>query len=233
MADTFGAETIPLSLPLAGEEISDPGVSRLADFFMAVINANATANWETVMPGALPVSTAFTHNPEEVSFNERDLPALWLNRVGEDPLEWLAEDYDIAHVTMRLLWVFPAARQEVQKDRNTFVNGIAHILAHCIELGRHPAYVLPGDPDPTATTQGSVIMRVAGLWELKWNGYKSGLGLHIKTTSETRNYYCLDAKIGVSERRTFDIVADFPATKGLDLTITTPDKARDLAVGKL
>jgi hypothetical protein len=76
-------------------------------------------------------------------------------------------------------------------------------------------------------------MRIAGLWELKWNGYKSGLGLPIKTTSDTRNYYCLDAKIGITERRVLDIVADFPAVRGLDLTITTPDKARDLAVGKL
>lgn len=232
MSDTVGADTLPIQPPSAGEAVADPCLSRLVAYFKAVVNRYSGDAWRTVMPKSDPVGFTFTHNPEETNFNERTLPAFYLYRLGEDPLEWLAEDYDISHAKLRLLWIFPVAGQDTQAFRSTFVNGIAACLKHFIELGRDPSYVLAGDTDPRAASEGSVIYRVANIWEIQWKGYKSGLGVPIRTVSNQRKYYHMAADISLSERRFIDIEADFPALSGFDVTVTTPDKARDLSVGK-
>jgi hypothetical protein len=53
----------------------------------------------------------------------------------------------------------------------------------------------------------------------------------------TQSGPCMFERLGMTlelqEKRTLDIETDFVQLQGLGLTITTPDKARDLAVGKL
>lgn len=233
MPDAFGAEPIATLFPPEGEPVSDPALFRIASFLQAVLNAYKLGEWQAVHPGKLPVQQVFTHNPEDIVFNARDLPALFIYRQSGEKFEWLAEDYDLSHEMLRLLWVFPPAPQDKQRLRSTFVNAAVKVLMHFIELGRDPSYVMPGDTDPTAQAKGSVIYKVASIWEIEWRSYKVAPSLPIKVDSITRKYFCLDCQIALAERRTFDIVADFPAstrdntaspsTGGLNLTLTNPD----------
>src|SRR5262249_47912447 len=132
--------------------VSDPALSRIAEFFRAVVNKYQAKAWEAVYPRSQPTQHAFTHNPEDVVFNERDQPSFYLYRTEELPLEWYAEDVDLSHWKLRLLWIFPPCRQEFQRRRSTMVNGITKTLEHFIELGNDPAYIMHGDPDPKANT---------------------------------------------------------------------------------
>lgn len=245
MPETFGAITLPQAEPSPGEGL-DPGLYRFAQYLRAVVNSKLGAAWRAVAPNSEPVKNAFTHSPEEIDFNEKDLPALYLVRQASEGAgwEWLAEDMDLEHTRVRLLWIFPPTRQEFQRQRNDFVNGLNKVIISAIETGRDPSYVLAGDPDPTAAAEGTVIMRAAGFHALHWRGYKTSPGVAIKMAppAEPRTYYCLDAQLHLVELRTIDLADYAPSQEaplapgqggaGLDLTVTTPDKARDLAVAK-
>lgn len=164
MADTYGALAIPLPAPPAGGSVADPGLDVMAAFFAAVLNARAQVAWTAVQPPVTGlatqpngvvnpiVRTILEHNPEMVVFDEKQLAAIYLDRVsGEEPF-WLAEDYRNTHDVWRLLWVFPTAVQYTQRIRNSFTNGIVKVLDRAIEALRDPAFVWPGDPDATASS---------------------------------------------------------------------------------
>jgi hypothetical protein len=161
MADTYGGLAIPLAAPLAGDTVTDRALSIYARYFQAVLNARAPIAWQavhptvtgTMTPLANPVvRTILTHDPREVSFDEKELPALYLDRTGGERPEWKAEDYRVAPDTWRLLWVFPAAVQAAQRLRNSITNGIVKAIDRAVERVRDPAFVDPNDPDPTAAT---------------------------------------------------------------------------------
>lgn len=164
MADTYGALAIPLPAPPAGGSVADPGLDVMAAFFAAVLNARAQVAWTAVQPPVTGlatqpnglvnpvVRTILEHNPEQIVFDEKQLPAIYLDRVsGEEPI-WLAEDYRNTHDVWRLWWVFPTAVQYTQRMRNSFGNGLVKVLDRAIEALRDPAFVWPGDPDATAAT---------------------------------------------------------------------------------
>lgn len=231
MSDTFGAITLPGTPPAPGDDsVGDPLLARLSDFLAAVINAEGAEEWEALAPGSKPVKSVFTHNPNEFDFNEKYLPALFLDRVSGDDWEWFAEDYDISHDTLRLLWIFPNATQDKRRARSGFINRVVKECIHAIELGRHPAYVLDTDQDPAAATLGTNIYNAASIFAIDWAGYSTEPTV-IKTSAEPRRYVCVNAKLKLQERRILD-PDSFPAASGLDVTITTPDGAHDLSVGK-
>lgn len=244
MPDAFGAITIPQAEP-DDEEGLDPTLYRLGQYLKAALNATLGAAWQSIAPNVPVVREAFTHSPEDVDFNERDLPALYLVRQGNQGpgFEWLAEDYDLQHTKLRLLWIFPPTRQEFQRRRNDFTHSLEKAVVAAIEAGRHPAYVMPGDPDPTAAARGTVILRAAGIHAIDWVGYKATQAVTVKMAppAEPRSYYCLDAELHLVERHSLSLDDYAPSQSaprgpgtgaGLDLTVTTPDLARDLAVAK-
>ncbi len=233
MSDLFGALPLPLVAPTAGEAAGDPGLTRLANYLKAWINAECAAAFRAVFPvaaSALVVNHAFTHSPHE-NFNDADCPSLYLWRTGGEAAERVAEDYDITHDTLQLYWVFPPASAETQKLRATLASAIQKQVVHAVETGRHPAYVLAGDPDATSATLGSVIYRLANIYAIDVGAWDVGkLQVQMKS-GPPRAYDRLGIKILLQEQRVLDIEADFSATDGLDLTITNSDGTRTLAVG--
>ena len=164
MADHYGALPIPAPAPPANTPVGDPGLDIYAQFFAAVLNARAQDAWSAVQPPVTGlatvadglvnpvVRTVLEHNPEEISFDEKQLPAIYLDRTGGGEPYWLAEDYRNTHDVWRLLWIFPTAQQYSQKQRNSFTNAIVKVLDRAIEQMRDPAFVYDTDPDPTART---------------------------------------------------------------------------------
>lgn len=221
------------------EALGDPALTRIVDFFQAVVNAQTKEAWHFANPTQLPVETAFTHNPNKVVFNTRYLPAFFLYRLGDGEEERLSEDSILTHNVLRLLWVFPTAGQSERKRHSPFVNAVVKSLKWAIENGRHPDYVLAGDPDPLAVTQGSVIYRVADIFRMVWKGYKIddvaiafATGASRDRDGEQGRYEAMDARIDFVEEERRDATV-FPLNRGLDLTVATSDKKRDLAVAKL
>jgi hypothetical protein len=240
MGDTFGAAALTLETPVAGEAAGDPGLSRIANYLQACINADAATDFHTVFPEtAFPnvVRHAFTHDPRRFVLNDKVLPSLYLFRTGGNRVERLSEDIDLSHDTLQLFWILPDKAQERQRDRVTLFSRIHKQIAHAIELGRHPAYVMAGDADETAASLGSVIYRVAGIYSIVCGAWEcQPIQIHVvdeKTDRKSASFEKLGVQFELAEQRTLDIVADFPAIQGADLTITTPDRARDLAVAKL
>ena len=164
METTYGALQIPVQLPATGEEISDPAISLIANYCKALLNTYAQAAWSTVAPTVKGLTTApnglaspvvraaFGHNPEEESFTEDALPALYLWRAKGAPAYYLAEDYRVSDETWTLLWLFRPAQQDARRIRQSFVNAVYKIIDDGIERQRDPVYVAATDTDPTAAT---------------------------------------------------------------------------------
>ncbi len=162
--DTFGATQIPIQAPAAGEEITDPAISLVANYFAAYLNAYAATAWATVAPPITGLVTTpsplaspvvrgvFGNNPEEEVFNEATLPALflWRGAKGKAPY-WMAEDWFVSDDTWTLQWIFRPANQKGRQVRQSFVNGVFKLIAIATEQERDPVYVAPVDLDPTAT----------------------------------------------------------------------------------
>lgn len=243
---SFGSLNLPVQRPEPHldtqdkhEALGDPTITRLVDYFKAFTNAEAGDGWRFASPNENPVHSAHTHDPNKYGFNTKFLPAYFLHRLGDPDYERLSEDSLLVHSNLRLLWVYGPAGQEGRRRLSSFVNAISKTLISAIEDGRHPAYVFPDDDDPTAATQGSVIYRVAGIFRIEWKGYKltnvqipMATGASRDRDGERGMYDAMEAQIELVEERRRDPNV-FPLNRGANLTVTTPDKARDLAVAKL
>jgi hypothetical protein len=245
MADSVGAVQIPTQVALLDESVGDPCLSRLCDFFAAVINARCATAWSTIAPNKKPVETNWTNDPEEVGFALQHLPALYLNRQAGKNHEWYAEDYDLLESVVQLTWIMPKVPVDRRRTRSNFMNGLVAVLIGAIETGQDPAYVYPDDPNPSAATLGSIIYQIAGkanpldfdeqtkLWELSWTSSKQGV-INIKTDGPSMPHFCMQATIKLVERRVIDVTAyDAWGTPALDLKVTTSDGQRLLAEGKV
>jgi len=154
MADAFGLLGLPASN--ADVPVGDPALAKIGAFIQAVANAQLTTAWLALRPRLVPqeqpaIRTVFTHDPDELCFNEKFLPALFVYRDSGTP-EQTAEDWFTETTLVRALWVFPPEPQEKQRLRTPFVNAIAKAIADALRRGRHPAWVDSGDTEPTSIT---------------------------------------------------------------------------------
>lgn len=64
------------------------------------------------------------------------------------------------------VWVLPPTDQFKQAIRSRGMRVVAKLIDSAIERGRDPSFIVPGDDDPQAQVEGSVIIRFAGLLQL-------------------------------------------------------------------
>lgn len=151
MADTFGALTLPALT--TDSPIGDPAIGKLLAFFKAVLNAYVGAAWAALRPRAgneaLPVRTTIADDPHLRTFNEKDLPALFMWRRQGKPVD-IASDIRVSEDLVRGLWVFPPDPQFKQTPRSPFGNALVHALDMVLERGRDPSWFDAGDTEPTA-----------------------------------------------------------------------------------
>ena len=162
--DQYGGLPIPLLAPTSGAEVADPSVTIVANFLATVLNARAQVAYSAVVPPVAGLVTrptplanpvvrrVLTHDPEEEEFQESDLPAVYCWRKQGDRPYWLAEDYRVSEDEFVFLYVFQPAPQATRTLVQSFVNAVTKVVDRAIEQQRDPAYVAPGDPDPTAAT---------------------------------------------------------------------------------
>jgi hypothetical protein len=201
-ASAFGSTVFPVPAPLDGQSVSDLCLDKLGAYLQAVVNAKAAVAWTQVCPkgGAtsLPIPAVHHHDPEETTFSAADLPALYLYREGsnKDP-QRIADDYLITYDTIVAKWLFPLQIQERARIRGPFVNAITKILTAAIVYERDPAWFDPGDTEPQAKRNGSLLPRVARLWRI----YPGAWRLRpVRAEGGPKPFLALEYRINVEER---------------------------------
>lgn len=173
--DQWGLIRIPLQPPTAaqadGEGQGDPCLWIYLQFLKAFLqtDAQATALWTAagMAPDGVVVNAIRAHGPGDddgepfgLGLSTKDLPCLYMWRHGgsdSSSVEQIAEDWRVETSNVRLLWVFPDAVVGTQRSRQTFVNALAKCIDDAIERGRTPSFIVAGDPDPLAPSEGSFV----------------------------------------------------------------------------
>jgi hypothetical protein len=230
VSDLFGPLEVPIVAPSPGQAAGDPFLSTTLAFAQAILNANAPAAWQAVykdVANAQVVKTVSTEDPEDTraAFSDARLPALFMWRQTVKPPVWIAEDYLTRESTCILEWVMPAVVRERRALRATVINSIATTLLLLSERNRDPSWVVAGDPDPKAATQGSLFSAWAGFFEFEIDGWKPYV-VRIKALdpgAQPRPYDALRTEVRVVEHLQPDVVGRFGPTTTASLTLRTPD----------
>lgn len=225
--DTFGAISVPVATPTAPvttTPVADPALYYLGQFSAAVLNADANPAWRAVDPMHRVVQVLRFHEPDEMSFNERDLPALFMWRdKSEKAPEWIAEDILQTHELIQCVWVMPHAVQEHLRVRHPSPNTIMKTLTRAIELGVHESWTVQGDAEVDPVTLGSVLTRWSGV-DAVWMGpwLRKVLNVPVGDGGERRLYGTIEWTLRVDEAL-YEDITKYPALAGINQTITTPD----------
>lgn len=231
MSDTFGALSLPLATPAAGETVGDPLLGVTLSFFAAVLNASAPAAWRAVykdVPLAAVVKRVFPTNAQKTSFTNAELPALFLFRESVSDPERIAEDWLTRESILRLWWIPPVAIIDKRELRSAMNNAIATVLLAAVERNRDPAWKVVGDLDPRAAAEGSDFSAFAGWMEFTIGAWKPDT-LVLQVTGETSSqtadqprYEGLSLACKVTERLVEDL-GRYAPTQTTRLTVQTPD----------
>ena len=147
------------------------------------------------------------------------------------PPEQIADAYRTRTSTITLLWVMPPAQDAAARARQPITNALASGIDLAIERGRTPSFVVPGDPDPLAATQGSDVWHWMAFWQLRMGTARpAALDVPVTTAkgTETRHYDAVLFTLTLEEDLTLDM-SRFDALAGLDLRVTNAD---DVLVGE-
>jgi hypothetical protein len=162
VADTFGALSFPLVAPAAGTPPGDPALGVVASYLTAALNAQCGAAWDVrgVCPGRQVVEKSFTHDPKRL-FDDSKLPALYVWGTKSQP-EVMAADLIQDTRTINIFWCMEGAQEEHQIKRSSMFNAVAKTIQRALRNGREPSWVVVGDTETYAATEGSLYMIHAG-----------------------------------------------------------------------
>jgi hypothetical protein len=223
---TIGVEIGALALPAEPPEdgcatIADPALDMIGAFVAGVWRRYAGEAWSKIAPKEPIVRNVFKHDPEEYSFSENDLPALYLFRVGSArPPEQIAEDIRVRYENVRIFWVLPPAPQERQRQRSAIRSALAGALDSALERTRDPGWIATGDTDPLAASEGSSLINRASLMAIRLAEWAtSQIAIAMKDDSPRRAYPCLSIRLELQEQvgPTF---GDLAQAVELDLKVT-------------
>lgn len=207
MADQLGALSLPMTLAPAGSSAGDPALDAFAGFLAAVLNANVGPAWSDtagaagVAPGQKVVQTTMTTNPENGAFQKEDMPILFVWRPADgDASEQWTDDIVRVQTKLAILWVTRPADQPKREARSPIGNAVAAAIRRALYVGRDPAWIDPADTDPTAATQGSVLMTRAGLsqWPELITCKPQSITIQLDE-AEPRPYWAVGGSIGITE----------------------------------
>lgn len=224
MADQLGT----VQIPALGTDspLGDPLLGYLLPFWKQCLVNGITAAWAIACPNVPVVKTTDARDPSTLTLTSTELPALFVDRMGYDPLVWEAADYCRTKTRLRLWWVLPRLDLKFRRVRsNVMQAAYASLLFSTEWTARAPGYVVPGDTDPAAGTKGSLVWKYAKIWSIDWQ--KGGpqklvidLGKEGKQTFDAVVW-----NLELSERLTNDITQRGGALSGLDDSVSDDGKA--------
>ena len=129
VSSAYGAHTIPGLDVLDADKLLHDTLG----FLRAVGNKHCAEVWRTVCADRpLPIAATFAHNPQEVEFNERSLPALFACH-PQSKFKGLTEDMRLEAETITLLCVAPPAPQQQLARRAVFAASLFKTFDWAIE----------------------------------------------------------------------------------------------------
>lgn len=230
MADAIGTLEFPAQTQPAGEALSDATLQKFLDYLTAYLRENLEANWQQVAPSIPIIRTTGLCNPEIAGLNNGDLPGLyvWRSRMQQ---ERMADDWYVDHSEISVMWLPDPVTQVQVAKRIPFLNGVAKAIYMAIVLGRSPVWVDAGDPDPDASTLGSVLASRANLIMQPVLTHCEAAVASVRNDKETARYPCVRARIDAHELSIWDISlrGDSPPAHQTTLSIAgqTVDVVRD------
>lgn len=213
MADQLGALPLPVSLAAAGTSAGDPALDAFAAYLKAVLNAYVGPAWSDaagamgVAPGQKVVQTVATTNPENGAFQKEAMPILFVWRPADgDASEQWTDDLVRVQSKLGLLWVTRPADQPKREARSPIGNAVAAAIRRALYNGRDPVWIDPADTDPTAATEGSMLMMRAGLsqWPELITCKPQSITIQIDE-SEPRPYWAVSGSIAITELLVADV----------------------------
>jgi hypothetical protein len=203
MADAFGTLEFPAQPQGGDEAASDATLQKFGDFLSACITDKLGASWQSVAPSIPIIRTLGLYDPKVASFNNKDLPGLfvWRSRMQE---ERMADDWYVDHSEISILWVPDPIPQGQFTRRVPFLNGVAKTIYYAIVRGRDPAWIDPGDDDATAAAMGSVLTSRAGLIMQPILMHCEPVITSISADKETARYPSVLAKVDCHELSIWD-----------------------------
>lgn len=230
MADIVGNVEVPVT---TSAPVGDPLLAVLGSFFKAVLNAKASAAWGNVDPGHECVREVFTHDPNEASFNDNKLPALYIHRQSIGMAKWIGQDIRIRPSQIAMSWVPPDAPDPKFILRDAFLNAVSSVIEHTLEFeGRDASWVVPGDTDPLAATSGSLLWTFAKVHTLVARQVRhvpliireqADEGARSNSGKVIGVYRRVEVLFDVEERIEQDITLHYEPIGYLETTITQPN----------
>ena len=162
MSDTIGALSIPVSTIQA--PIGDPLRQKLGEFLQAAIRASCQTAWAQLQGGSNVVERVEINDPGDNTFHTNRLPCLAVFRLGKPhkPVQF-TNDIRYQNSKIIVLWVPPPVPQAHRAAREPFFRAVKAAVDHAAYVGRTPGWVVKGDADPYAATEGSHIGTQLGL----------------------------------------------------------------------
>lgn len=232
MPDTFGVDQLPV-LPTNVEPL-DVAVGAMLEFVQKLLNddqAFALA-WRTqgIDPAHPPIVKTYCDDPNDIELPIRadTFPALFGWREGGDT-DWVAADYEIQKARCKLLWVLPITSAETQRLRAQLYDKFFKAVYNGLSRGRTPSWIVAGDTDPVAASQGSFLGTTMGWLQVPW--VKSWRRVHVEasTTDGTPkgHFPAVEIVIEWLEKQTVDIddpsrFAPTDTVVGVTATIQNP-----------
>lgn len=186
----------PLVFPVTPGS-ADPSLAIVGQFLQAAINDKTAAAWASLMADAPACRSVFLNDPEEIDFNEKFLPSLFLWR-DHGVSQVIADDIIADIGTLHALWIFPTATQAMQGKRSSFTNAIWKAVVAAVFRGRTPGWTVSGDTDPRAATEGSFLGAFLREWTLTTTEGRDGQMVEV-TADAKRTYSALRMQFELQE----------------------------------
>lgn len=214
MTDTLGNVQIPALN--TDTPPGDPLLSTLLAFWSQCLTNALTPVWAITCPNIPVVKTTDARNPVDLTLTTTELPALFLDRLSYDPLTWEAADYPKLTSHLKLWWVLPRLDLKRRRQRSNIMQAaIAAVMFQTEWTGRAPGLIFPGDTDPIAATQGSLLLKFANVWSINWKKIDdSKLVLDLGNEGK-QSFDCITWNIDVSEKISIDPSLHAVPLKGL------------------
>lgn len=170
MTDTVGALSLPGTPPAdvdtaIAESTGDPLRRILGEFLQAAIRDGCQADWSVIAGGTNVCERVEVNDPTDNTFVTSKLPCLAMLRDDRQQLvpTQLADDIRYHDGKVVALWIPPTAVQKHRAAREPFSRKVAAAIDTAIRRGRTPSYVVPGDADARAATEGSLVETYLGV----------------------------------------------------------------------
>lgn len=248
MADKYGGLVFPVpELPAPGSfpvdfAIGDVLLGYVADYVRTILTTYVEDAWKSVAPGYSKIVKTIILNEPTTSINEEWLPALYVYRPGRETretvetFEQIADDYRYQIGRISLQWVMPAAPQEHRLVRNNIIDSVRKTIDAAIQIGRDPAWIVPGDTDPLgshydakAATFGSSLSSYAGFATLELqHASPASIVRKMEPPAKDRSYESLKMSLYCEEllQRDLDLIGA-PHTSN-KATYQSPDQGTGL-----